>query len=671
MKREGRRHMRYRASSATALATIALAAGTFTVGAGTASKPAAGAGPQGGQKVTLQIAASGSGNLDLWSTLPAGQSAAAQARHTTEDGGSAATGQPAFRGTLPPEPEAPAPAAPSRVSARAATPVIVEPEEEDDEGFFARATAMVTGLFSSESEDDSQRAFRAKLPSDASDGQPQRRGPADFTRQIAAAGGAVAGEAKKAFKASPGVKRLEGEDDSAFGADPTYEKDYNAEGQVNIYGGKTEVDPPRPLLELGRKQYTGGKYDESSTVFGAKNPLIPGLAIYGDTRTAVAYNNNNGRELAQIATRLNIDIDFKITGTERIHAFFAPIQDGGEFTRFEFAGEDADESFNKEFDFEPQTLFFEGDIAAIYGGLSNDYQDFDLPFTVGLFPLFLQNGVWADDAIGGAAFSIPARNSASLDISNFDVTFFGAFNDVTNPGVLDDDGNLEGNDVNVYGVTAFLETLGGYWEVGYGALHGYNDREGLLAHFLTAAYSRRWYNTVSNSTRVLWNFTNIGDLKLGGDNNDQNVDGFALISENSLITGLPSTLLPYANFFFGYNTPQPLVEDEGILKNVGINFETDALTGFPKLDDTGSNTWGGALGLQYLFDLDQQIVFEVAMVQPFDDPIAGAEDPQYGFGVRYQLPISSAWLIRADATYQILQNDADNTGVRFEMRRKF
>ena len=59
---------------------------------------------------------------------------------------------------------------------------------------------------------------------------------------------------------------------------------------------------------------------------GQLNPLLPGLSIYGDWRTAVAYNNNNGKDIAQIATRLNIDVDFKITGTERIHAFFTPLQ---------------------------------------------------------------------------------------------------------------------------------------------------------------------------------------------------------------------------------------------------------------------------------------------------------------------------------------------------------
>ena len=49
----------------------------------------------------------------------------------------------------------------------------------------------------------------------------------------------------------------------------------------------------------------------------------------------------------------------------------------------------------------------------------------------------------------------------------------------------------------------------------------------------------------------------------------------------------------------------------------------------------------------------------------------GAEDSQYGFGARYQIPITNAWLFRADATYQILEGVEDNFGVRAEVRRKF
>ncbi len=446
-----------------------------------------------------------------------------------------------------------------------------------------------------------------------------------------------------------------------FRSDPQYETDYNAQMQVDVYGAKRAVEPPRPPVELGRQQYTSGAYDESSALLGELNPLLPGLAIYGDWRTAVAYNNNNGKDIAQIATRLNIDIDFKITGTERIHAFFTPFQDDNvKFTRYEFGGDDADQ-FNNEFDYNPQTLFFEGDFGSLYSGFSGQEASFDLPFTVGLFPLFLQNGIWANDAILGGAVTLPAKNSAALGLANFDITFFAAFDNVNNAGIIGADANV----ANVYGVTAFIDAFDGYIEAGYGLIQGRDEQDGLLTHFLTGAYTRRYYNTLSNSTRLFANF---------GEDPEGESDGAVIISENSLITGLPSTLLPYANFFVGFGNPQPLVDGNGagILKNVGINFETDALTGYPKLDDTGSNAWGGAIGLQYLFDLDQQLVFEMAMVQPFEDDGIGAEDAQYGFGVRYQIPIDRAWLFRADATYQILEGaDEDNSGIRAEIRRKF
>jgi hypothetical protein len=448
---------------------------------------------------------------------------------------------------------------------------------------------------------------------------------------------------------------------------PQYDKNYDAKSQVDIYGAKTEVDPPRPL-ELGRKQYTSGAYDESSTLLGQLNPLLPGLAIYGDWRTAVAYNSNNGKDIAQIATRLNIDVDFKITGTERIHAFFTPIQKDNKFTRFEFGGGAGDGKFTGEFDLNPQTLFFEGDFGSLYSGFSGRPASFDLPFTVGLFPLFLQNGIWANDAILGGAVSLPAKNSRKLGLPNFDITFFAAFDNVDNAGILGKDalGNNENHNANIYGVTTFIDAFGGYIEAGYGLIQGFEGPvDGKLTNFLTAAYTRRYANTLSNSTRVFANF-----------GNGERDEGVAIISENSLISVLPSTLIPYANFFIGFGNPQPLVDGNGagILKNVGINFETDALTGYPKLNDTGSNAWGGAIGLQYLFNLDQQLVFEVATVQPFGDPIPGigVAYPQYGFGVRYQIPLSRAWLFRADATYQITEGANEDTfGIRAEVRRKF
>jgi hypothetical protein len=457
------------------------------------------------------------------------------------------------------------------------------------------------------------------------------------------------------------TRKVEGKDD-LFRPGPRYDKNYDAKSQVDIYGAKSAVDAPRPLLELGREQYTSGAFEPSSTLLGELNPLLPGLSIYGDWRTAVAYNSNKGKDIAQIATRLNLDIDFKFTATERIHAFFTPLQKNAKFTRYEFGGGDGDGKFTDEFDFNPQTLFFEGDLGSLYSGFSGRDARFDLPFVVGLFPLFLQNGIWANDAILGAAVTLPAKNSAKLGLPNYDITFFAAFDNVDNAGIL---GAQKNSNANIFGATTFIDAFKGYIEAGYAAIQGKDDvglaEDGQLTHFLTASYSRRYYNTFSNSTRMFANF-----------GNGKNDEGFVIISENSLITGGLSTLIPYANFFVGFGNPQPLVDGNGagILKNVGINFETDALTGYPKLNDTGADTYGGAIGVTYLFgkDLGQQFVLEAAMVQPFGDSEIPA---QYGFGVRYQIALTRAWLLRADATYQIIEDGEDNFGVRMELRRKF
>jgi len=462
--------------------------------------------------------------------------------------------------------------------------------------------------------------------------------------------------------------------DDLFRPGPDYDKNYDPKVNVDIYGAKTAVEAPR-AIEVGRQQYTSGLYEKGNSLLGDLNLLAPGLSIYGDWRTAVAYNSNAGKDIAQIATRLNIDVDYKFTATERLHAFFTPLQKNNAFTRYEFGGGDGNKKFNDEIDLKPQTLFFEGDLGSILSGATGKPSSFDLPFTVGLFPLFLQNGIWANDAVLGGAVSLTAKNSRKLGLSNYDVTFFAAFDNVDNAGILGKDNR----NANLYGVTTFIDAFGGYIEAGYGLIQGVENRAvqlfpdvpgvqnntaGQLTHFFAGAYTRRYFNTLSNTTRV---FANTG--------NGKNDDGIVIISENSLISGLPSTLLPYANFFLGFGNPQPLVDgnNAGILKNVGINFETDALTGFPKLNDSGSNAWGGAVGIQYLFNLDQQLVFEVAMVQPFGTPIVGigAPRPQYGFGTRYQIPINAAWLFRADATYQILDGGKDNFGLRTEVRRKF
>ena len=155
---------------------------------------------------------------------------------------------------------------------------------------------------------------------------------------------------------------------------------------------------------------------------------------YGDLRVAAAYYDNgvaaaDGKtEQSVVATRLNLDMDLALTATERIHAFVRPLDKNGSFTRYQISGGAEDDEFVDEFDFDLDTLFFEGDLGAMSQGWTNRTNSIDLPIALGRVPLFTQNGIWLDDAFDGLAFGITAKNSPSLDISNMDLTFFAGFN---------------------------------------------------------------------------------------------------------------------------------------------------------------------------------------------------------------------------------------------------
>lgn len=454
-------------------------------------------------------------------------------------------------------------------------------------------------------------------------------------------------------------------DSSVFGSDPSYEdKPYDPDAQWKIYGDKKAVTTQRPLLELGRELYQYGPFQPGLNLLGEKNKLFPHFMAFGDWRTAVAYNDNGQKEQGIVATRLNLDLDLKLTATERVHAFIRPVDKNGQFTSYVFSGDDSGDD-DLILDANLEALFFEGDLNPILSGISDKDMRFDLPFAGGLMPLLFQNGVWVEDAFTGFAFTIPARNSPMLDISNMDITFFAGFDRVTTGALPGND-----NDANVFGVTAFIEANRGYWELGYGYTSDESDIGGLSYHNLTAAFTKRYANLLSNTVRVI---ANVGQNPNAG--RRQTADGWLLLVENSLITSKPSTFIPYMNFFAGFDRPQSLARDAGaggVLKNTGILFETDGLTGFPKMDDTANNTYGAAFGINYLFDLDQQIVLEAAVLEVMgDDADRVAAGSQYGIGARWQKPINNAMILRADIMRAWREDDEDLFGVRFEFRWKF
>ena len=466
----------------------------------------------------------------------------------------------------------------------------------------------------------------------------------------------------------PATRRAKHSEDD-YRPDPHYpDEPYDVNAQLEIYGGKRAVRTPRPLLELGFPQYREGPFGPGHDLIGSKNLVRPQLLVYGDWRTAVALNDNGATETGLVATRLNLDIDLKITATERLHAFVRPIDQSGKFTRYEFFGDDRDQG-DLVRDINIENLFFEGDIGSIHSGLADRYVDYDLPITFGLVPMFIQNGIWVEDAFVGGAIALTARNSRRLDITNYDITFFGGFDKVSNAGLTDANGALADHSANVFGIATWADMREGHLEADWGFIDDTRDAIGDFSHHnLMIGWTKRYGGLVSNSTRVIWN---IGQSPASGQ--ARTADGAALLFENSLITSLPSTLVPYFNAFLGIDRPQPLARGgTGLLKNTGINFETDALTGYPKLNDTAHDSWGGAVGVEYLFDLSRSFVAEFATVQPMSSTSAATSD-QYALGLRYQMNLDGRdrWLLRTDAMYGFLREAEDISGARVELRKKF
>lgn len=436
---------------------------------------------------------------------------------------------------------------------------------------------------------------------------------------------------------------------------------YDPADELATYRQKYAVPVQRPWVEFWRPFYTPGTYPPANDFFGKTNLLFPHFYVYGDYRTGVGVNRNQAGNARSWAHRLNLDMDLGLTATERIHGFMGPLDKNNQFTRLDF-------SDNTEFEFVTDakfdTLYFEGDMGAIAGGMSGIDSPYDLPFTFGLVPLLYQNGIWMEDAVLGAAVALPARHSRALHWSNFDATFFAVGDQLTSDAFKGSNSAAE-----ALGTAWFIDAYDGYIELDYAYVHDDVGKQRSYNNF-AVAFTRRYLMRLSNSVRFLTNFGQ--DLPAA----QRTADGYLIIVENSLISSAPNTFVPYCNLWYGSGRPQSVARaggSGGILRNTGINFETDGLTGYPTLDPTAANTYGAALGLNMLgANFRDQLVLEGAALGSYGSSnfkrVAG---DQYAVGVRYQRPLSYRWIFRADSMYGFLRDAEDIFGNRIEFRWKF
>lgn len=434
------------------------------------------------------------------------------------------------------------------------------------------------------------------------------------------------------------------------------------DGREAIYDDRYPVPVQQPLIEWGFPFYGDGMIPPGGLLFSPTNLTHSKLYVYGDYRLGVGVGRNAIDEFANVASRLNLDIDWQWTSTERFHAFIGPLNNAGQFSQVDFRNGDL--QFEPVFNPNLVTGFFEGDLGYIFGGLNHTPAEFNLPVAAGLLPMFHQNGIWMDDAVAGVAMAQNAKHSRLLNWSNYDATVFAIFDQLNSPVFGRD--NHAGQ---ALGTAWFIEAYGGYIETGYAYVHDRLDL-GRSYHNATIAFTRRYFDRIGNSVRVIVNAGQ--DLP----EPERTADGGVVIVENNWITANSLTVVPYLNFYYGWGRPQSVARNAlagDILRNVGINFETDGLNGYPTLDATAINTYGGAVGINLLgAKADRQLVLEAAIVQAYGAASGRvARGDQYGLGARYQLPLSHCTLLRVDTMVGFRQNDDDLYGIRCEYRFKF
>ena len=371
----------------------------------------------------------------------------------------------------------------------------------------------------------------------------------------------------------------------------------------------------RNLIEWGIPLYHGGPVPPPSDSTSAR-PIrrCRGFTSTATTAPPPRTTLRTAHDQGVIANRFNLEWDLWLTSTERFHMFTGPFQRDNDFQRVEF--DDGDAEFFDELDFfdaDTDTAFFEGDLGYMLGGWTGHYAPFDLPDHGRPDPAVVPERRLDGRRDRRRRGHDPRPQQPLLDWSNYDITFFAGFDQVTSPAFDNSQAAA-----HVFGVTTFIEAKGGYIEAGYAFLDD-TANSGRSYNNVGMSYTRRYLNLVSNSMRVIVNAGQNGPI------DDRTADGVLVIAENSFLTPWPYNVIPYVNLWAGFDDPQSVARAGaagGVLRNTGILFETDNLTGYPTLDATGNDTYGAAVGIDLLApEFTHQLIVEAAVLQVFDDPV--------------------------------------------------
>ncbi len=318
------------------------------------------------------------------------------------------------------------------------------------------------------------------------------------------------------------------------------------------------------------------------------------------------FEQDNQRRDA-IGHQLLVELDLRLTGTERFHVQFRPVgrnNTGGSYYQFSDPAGYVDNSTAT-----PDRYWFEGEIASIFGGYVNPFKPADVHFVLGRFPFALHNTLLMNaDLLGG----VVNKNTIFLgDLSNLNIQLFGGREDVS----------AYTNAVGyVWGVNATADRKHAFYELTY-AFKQHEFDSSRDAHY--AAISRtQLYGTWVVAARAMAKIGDGGGIGSGQlfvveSNRTRYFDGQPLGVEYGVF---------YCNAFLATEGWSSIAG--GNFNRLQSAFEVSPLVAISS-GNTVSDNWGGSLGVQlFRHHADESIIPEIAFQSPLDVPVLG-------LGVRY------------------------------------
>ena len=436
---------------------------------------------------------------------------------------------------------------------------------------------------------------------------------------------------------------------------------------------ETEDLPPRtgPLIELGRGiNETGPLAPGIEMPWGAV--WQPALWIYGSQRVAVLFTDGNrrtrpGGDHAEVATRMDLFANLQLTGTERLQAHLRPMDARGRFTGRTFSPSSRDTGFDRHWDADFETLFFEGDLGEMFPRLDpQDHGSGDIGFAVGRFPVEFQNGYLVQDemtAVGLTKTHIQVGGSSGVRL-----TGLWAFDHINRA-----DNAPDSSDVDLFGLFAEGDFPWGLLEVDVARTIAGRDRGeqvnagvGWTGHFAGNNYSVH-----ANASRFFDPVRKAYD------------SGSLLVLGYSTEVGLRRDIL-YANGYWAEGDFRRLASSgPPPLGPVGLAFAGVGLGGHrPALWPRPLDSAGFAVGMQTFFaDGTVNWAVELGHRQDLakDDPLGNTSGTalttraQYKLAQRFLLQLDAYYAVHAGDSkgHQDAENDDDSSALRVELGVNF